>query len=102
MRLRNYLLTFVIAACAVVLAVACGGGGFESQNKVTAVRMFGVRPDKPYAKPGETVTLETLATDGRRDRTRPLKIYWIPIVCANPRDDLYYLCFLPSQGDGGT
>ncbi len=86
-----------------VAAVACGAGGFESQSKVNTVRMFGVRPDKPYAKPGEVVTLEVLATDARPDKPRPMKIYWIPVICVNPREDLYYLCFLPppSDGDGG-
>lgn len=83
--------------------VACGASGFDSQSKVTSVRIFGVRADKPYAKPGETVTLEVLATDGRRDKPRPMKIFWIPVVCVNPREDLYYLCFLPSQtADGGV
>lgn len=83
--------------------VACGGSAFDSQSKVTSVRVFGVRPDKPYAKPGETVTLEVLSTDARRNKPRPLKIFWIPIVCINPREDLYYLCFLPSQtADGGA
>lgn len=85
----------------VLAAVACGAGGFDSQSKVNSVRIFGVRPDKPYAKPGETVTLEVLSTDGRANKPRPLKIYWIPVVCINPRDDLYYLCFLPPPSDGG-
>jgi hypothetical protein len=102
MRVR-YLLWFVLALCASALAaIACGGNGFESQNRVSSVRIFGVRPDKPYANPGETVTLEVLAADGRQVKPRPMTIYWIPIVCTNPQDDLYYLCFLPDQGDGGT
>ena len=48
--------------------------------------MFVVRADKPYAKPGEMVTLEALTTDARKDRPRAAKIYWIPILCLNPRD----------------
>lgn len=96
------LTTLVASASAATLGMlACGAGGFDSQSKVTSVRIFGVRPDKPYAKPGETVTLEVLATDGRKDRPRPLKVFWIPVVCMNPREDLYYLCFLPG-GDGGA
>lgn len=93
----------VLAAGGAVSGVAaCGAGAFDSQSKVTSVRVFGVRPDKPYAKPGETVTLETLMTDGRRGKPRPLKLFWIPVVCINPREDLYYLCFLASQAaDGG-
>jgi hypothetical protein len=103
MRARTFLAFVALALVALALAVgACGGAGFDSQNRVTSVRMFGVRPDKPYAKSGETVTLEVLATDGRRSKPRPMKIYWIPVVCVNPRDDLYYACFIPSQGDAGT
>lgn len=95
MRLRYVLL--------LIAAGACGASAFDSQSKVTSVRMFGVRADKPIAKPGETVTLEVLATDSRRVKPRPLKIYWIPAICMNPRDDLYYACFLPSQlPDGGA
>jgi hypothetical protein len=102
-RVRSFLLFAVLAAAlATVFGIACGGSGFDQQSRVASVRMFGVRPDKPYAKPGETVTLEVLSTDGRRNKVRPLKIFWIPIVCINPREDLYYLCFVPSQGlDGG-
>lgn len=104
MRVRSLVVVTVLAAAlASVFGLACGASAFDSQSKVKSVRMFGVRPDKPYAKPGETVTLEVLSADGRRDKPRPLKIFWIPIVCVNPRDDLYYLCFLPSQtSDGGS
>ena len=104
MRARSLVLWSLAAATlAGAVGLACGGAGFDSQSKVNSVRMFGVRPDKPFAQSGETVTLEVLATDGRREKPRPLKIYWIPIVCVNPREDLYYLCFLPSQTpDGGT
>jgi hypothetical protein len=94
---------FILGLLAVsgLVALACGGAGFESQTKVNTVRMFGVQADKPYALPGETVTLTALTTDGRRDKPRPMKLFWIPLVCANPREDLYYACFIP-RSDGGT
>lgn len=98
-------LLFCVAAAAVGGAAAlpaCGGGGFDPQSAVNSVRMFAARVDKPYARPGETVNFEVLLTDGRADKTRPLKLYWIPIVCLNPRDDLYYLCFAPPSGDAGA
>ena len=103
--LRNY---FRVARLVVVLALAiiaasaasCGGGGFDPASKVDSVRLFVVRADKPYAKPGEMVTLEALFTDARKVKTRPAKLYWIPILCLNPKDDLYYLCFA-TPGDGG-
>jgi len=79
---------------------ACGGGGFDPQSKVDSARLFAVKADKPYARPGETVTLEALVGDARKDRSRVAKLYWIPIVCLNPREDTYYLCFAP-PGDGG-
>src|SRR5205823_1548934 len=33
--------------------------------------------------------------------THPLRHYWVPLVCLNPKDDLYYACFIPAQ-DGGV
>ncbi|AKU99926.1 hypothetical protein AKJ09_06590 [Labilithrix luteola] len=80
--------------------LACGGQGFDPQSKVDSVRLLAVKADKPYVTPGDTVTLEALYTDQRQTKPRPLQNYWIPLICLNPRDDLYYLCFLPS-GDGG-
>jgi len=105
-RLRLLFAPFAVAAAALVALlvgalVACTAQGFDAQHKVDSVRLFAVRADKPYARPGETVTLEVLLTDQRRDKPRALKLYWIPIVCLNPRDDLYYLCFAP-QPDGGS
>lgn len=100
--MRKLGLLFVLMVGAIAAVIACGAQGFDPASKVDSVRMFATRVDKPYAKPGETVTLETLFTDARRDKPRPAKLFWIPVVCMNPRDDLYYLCFIPQQGDGGT
>ncbi|MDB4946516.1 MAG: hypothetical protein JWP97_6050 [Labilithrix sp.] len=84
----------VVVALAVAAALfACGTQGFDPISKVDSVRLFVVGADKPYARNGDTVTLQALWTDGRRDRARQAKLYWIPILCLNPRDDLYYLCF---------
>jgi hypothetical protein len=98
---RPFVIAALLAGLALVVgAVACGNSGFDPVSKVDSVRLFAVRADKPYAKPGETVTLEALTTDARKDRTRAAKLYWIPILCLNPQNDLYYLCFAP-PGDGG-
>lgn len=93
---------FVVLVLAVLAALlACGGGCFDPQSKLDSVRLFVVKADKPYAKPGETVTLEALLTDARRERPRAAKLYWIPILCLNPQDDLYYLCFA-NPGDASN
>lgn len=95
----------VLVALLVVLVMgalfACNANGFDPQSKVDSVRLFVVKADKPYVKPGETVTLEALVTDGRKVKPRPAKLYWIPVLCLNPREDLYYFCFAP-PGDGGA
>lgn len=102
MKKRSLFFLFSFLFVAVAGAIfACGAGGFDPQSKVDSVRLFATRADKPYAKPGEAVTLEALYVDARKEKTRPLKNYWIPVVCINPRDDLYYLCFVPPQADGG-
>src|SRR5687767_3104361 len=89
---------------ALALIGSCGSGDFEPQSKIESVRILASRVDKPYAKPGETVSLELLAYDGRRKKERETKIYWIPFPCMNPRNDLYYACFIPQAGqaDAGT
>ncbi len=98
--LRASVLIAVAVSAALSALLACGNSGFDPASKVDSVRMFVVRADKPYALPGETVTLEALTTDARKDRTRLAKLYWIPLLCLNPQNDLYYLCFAP-PGDGG-
>ena len=92
----------VVLGLAILAAlVACGGGGFDPASKVDSVRLFVVKADKPYAKPGDTVNLEALLTDARRDKPHEAKLYWIPILCLNPQDDLYYLCFA-NPGDASN
>jgi hypothetical protein len=92
-----------VALFLVAVAIACGAQDFDPQSHVNNVRIFATRADKPYAKPGESVTLEALLGDGRKDKTHPLKHYWIPLICLNPTDDLYYACFAPpSPGDAGV
>ena len=88
----------------VVVAIACGGQ-FAPQTLVASVRIIVTRSDKPFAKPGDTVSLEALVVDQRPVKARPMKNYWIPFACTNPRDDLYYACFsalTPNAGPPGT
>lgn len=85
-----------------VVLAACLKVDFDPASVVNTVRVFATRADKPYAKPGETVQLEMLAHDGRADRSRPMKLYWIPLACINPPRDLYYLCFAQFAGVPGA
>ncbi len=83
---------------------ACGPAGFAPSQELGAVRILATRADKPFAKPGDDVTVEMLAVDARRIKKQPLEIYWLPFLCENPINDLYYACFasLASGGDGGA
>ncbi|WP_394821876.1 hypothetical protein [Pendulispora albinea] len=97
----------LVAASATVL-LSCSNVDFPPASELQSVRILASRADQPYARPGETVKIEVLTYDGRVDRARPVKLYWIPIVCINPRDDLYYDCFrqfagatVPGGGGGG-
>jgi hypothetical protein len=80
-------------ALALSLAATACGPAFEPGTEVSGVRILATRADKPYARPGETVSLETLAVDGRARKDRPLDVYWVPLPCVDPPDDLYYACF---------
>jgi hypothetical protein len=93
----------LLAASAAMLVTGCGVGDFDAQNKITGVRILATRADKPYALPGDQVTVEMLAADGRKDTTtRPMRLWWLPVICADPYNDLYYACFanLPGTGSG--
>ncbi len=87
-----------------LVVLACGScvSGFDPANMATSVRVFATKIDRPYAAPGDTVTLETLAFDGRADRSRPLKIVWFPVLCTNPENEAYYRCFADLAGAGSS
>jgi hypothetical protein len=80
----------------------CGPSDFDPQSKIAGVRILASQADKPYAKPGDTVHLDVLTVDGRTDKSKPLTLYWIPLVCENPTNDAYYGCFAPPSGDAGA
>ena len=84
---------------------ACGAAGFDPKSQVDSVRLFAAKADKPYAKPGERVSLDVLTYDGRANPKRPMRHYFLPFVCLNPANDSYYGCFLPGAlgpTDGGV
>jgi hypothetical protein len=100
-RLLVALLSMAALAPIVGGAASCGPGDFDPQSKVAGVRILASKADKPYAKPGDAVHLEVLSYDGRADTSRPMKMYWIPLVCENPTNDAYYGCFAPPAADAG-
>jgi hypothetical protein len=108
MSIRSGIVALALSAAAIVgagaLGSACGPADFDSATKIASVRILATKADKPYAKPGDSVNLEVLAYDGRPDTSRPMKVYWIPFPCINPRNDLYYACFAQAaaSGDAGA
>jgi len=91
MRMLQYLRLSALTA-AIGSAFGCGEK-FDPSSKITSVRVLATRADKPYAAPGETVTLEMLAFDGRASKPHPMQIYWVPSICTNPASDNYYECY---------
>jgi hypothetical protein len=80
-------------AVAALVACACSGNNYDPPSLVESVRILATQADKPYALPGERVSLQMLAADARADRSRPMRLYWLPQVCENPSQDLYYRCY---------
>jgi hypothetical protein len=80
---------------------SCGNDDFDPAPLVNTVRILASRASQPYVQPGQKVEVELLAYDGRRDRSRPMKIFWLPVPCINPLQDAYYACFT-QLGTGGA
>ncbi len=89
----KYRMTCVFLVICATIAAACANTDFPPASKVDSVRILGTRADKPYAIPGDTVTLDVLAIDGRKDQTRPMTVYWFPTPCIDPEFDGYYACY---------
>jgi len=69
------------------------GPDFDPPDQLHSLRVLGVQKDKPYAKPGETVTLQMLWEDASPNANgRQIDIKWTP-PCFDPKGDLYYGCF---------
>src|SRR5271165_5045251 len=81
--------------------LACGPAGFDPIGKLESVRVLAVSADKPYAHPGDTVTLKIDAFDARPLGGQAMNIYWLPLLCEDPYSDLYYACFASLVGGGG-
>jgi hypothetical protein len=87
------------SALAVVslLGLAGCGAEFDPPSELKTLRVLGVQKDKPYAKPGDDVTVKMLWHDGSDAAPRPV-IRAFLAGCFNPIGDLYAGCFT-SFGD---
>lgn len=76
-------------------ALVCGSCKSESTpaSLLRSVRILAVRSDTPFVKPGATFTAEVLAYDGRRDKTPPMRLFWLKDVCLSPTDGLPGDCY---------
>jgi hypothetical protein len=96
---RALLAALALAAMAAPSAsTGCAGAGFDSISTVDTVRVLAVQADKPYARPGDTVTFTMTLDDGYVNPShpdagpRPLEILWIG-GCFDPDGDQYYGCY---------
>jgi hypothetical protein len=81
-------------------AFACAPSGFANEATIASVRILASSATEPYAKPGDTVTVQVLAYDGRPSKPAAMGLWWLPIKCVNPEDDAYYACFGQFVGPG--
>lgn len=76
-----------------LVVAACQPPTFEAPSRVDSVRILANKTDTPYARPGETVKVTSLALDARPSQLEPMRVYWLPGACINPPGDAYYQCF---------
>jgi hypothetical protein len=79
-------------------ATAACSGDLPPASLVDGVRILATRADHPYAMPGETVTLQVLAVDGRSDPRATMRVFWLPTACVNPAGDAYFGCYPSMRG----
>jgi hypothetical protein len=96
-RRRRWLRLLLCAALLAMLLVPSCAPGFDPVSKVNTLRILAVTADKPYAQPGEEITLRMTLYDGfgaqdPESGPRTVQIVWIG-GCFNPQGDQYFLCF---------
>ena len=94
----------VSSCCGAWGTSSCSPAAFQSATVIDTVRILASRASEPRARPGDEVTLDLLAFDGRINPVGKMEISWLPILCVNPANDAYYACFasLAGRGDGGA
>jgi hypothetical protein len=91
--------TFLAFTALAVSLTACGPTT-EPQGTLKGVRLIGVKKDKPYAAPGDTVKFSMLLHDGATQK-RKVSVKWFG-GCDNPPGDSYAGCFLGVGGGEGS
>jgi hypothetical protein len=93
--------TAFVALAALSLLVGSGcGPEFDPGSEIKTLRVLGVKKDKPYAQPGDTVNLQLLWHDAKgRDEAEVQRAFIGG--CVNPPGDLYYGCFAQQTGAPG-
>jgi hypothetical protein len=79
---------------AIVLHPSCTPG-FDPISQVNSVRIQAVNIDRPYALPGDEITMRMTLADGLGDvdgNPRDMQLLWIA-GCFNPDGDQFFLCF---------
>jgi hypothetical protein len=96
----------LLLALAAWTCSSCAPGGFRDEVDIQQVRIMAAAGDPPYVKPGDMVTVNVLAFDGRPTKPEPMQVYWVPLLCTDPPSDAYYGCFQQfaavALGDGGA
>ncbi len=88
-------------------STSCSPSSFQSETVIDTVRILASRASEPKAKPGDSVTVDVLAYDGRSVQPEKMNIFWLPpaLLCKNPKLDAYYACFSQfgvAAGDAGA
>jgi hypothetical protein len=95
---------FVLSVLSRVGVLACGallvgcGAELDRPSELTGLRVIAVQKDKPYAKPGEEISMKMLYVDGSEDAGRPIQVGWFS-GCIDPPGDLFQGCFAPGAID---
>ena len=86
-------LSIVALALALGAGAGCGTVPFEPEGLVSSVRVLAVRASHPYAKPGDAIDFDLLAYDGRANKPRPMRLFWLPTPCVNPEGGAVTACY---------
>jgi hypothetical protein len=110
--MKRWGAAFTLSGAVLVVLVAwavasCSPAAFQSETVIDTVRILASRASEPRARPGDTVTVDLLAYDGRVNPAAKMNLFWLPIPCINPKGDAYFACFAqfgsgPSADAGAT